>query len=104
MKNRGMTIAILLIAIIGLSIGFAAFSNTLTIRSSADIHPDNNMRVVWSTSTSSATAGNISPNNSSYGTTANINSSDLTLLENLHATFTAPGQSVTYSTNLYIYI
>ena len=100
MKNKGITIAALLVAIIGLSIGFAAFTNTLTIRSTADVHPDSsNMRIVWSTSTSSATAGNISPSNSSYGGTANINSSDLTLFENLHATFTAPNQSVTYSTN-----
>ena len=108
MRNKqGISIAALVVAIIGLSVGFAAFSNTLTIRSSADVHPDpSNFRVVFSKSTSSALAGNVSPDSSTYGTTANINSSDLTILENLHATFTEPGQSVTYPLNsdtLYVY-
>ena len=39
-RNQSVTIAALIIAIVGLSIGFAAFSNTLTIRSSATVTPD----------------------------------------------------------------
>lgn len=38
--NQVMAIAALFIAVIGLSLGFAAFSNTLTIRSSATVTPD----------------------------------------------------------------
>ena len=50
MKNRqGLTIAVLIVAIVGLSIGFAAFSNTLTISSSASVNPsDENFIVQFS--------------------------------------------------------
>ena len=59
MRNKqGITIAALIVAIIGLSIGFAAFANTLTISSSASVTPDSsNFRVVFSKVSSSEQAG-----------------------------------------------
>ena len=108
MKNRqGLTIATLIVAIVGLSIGFAAFSNTLTISSSATVNPTNTMRVVFSKSASSEVTGaahSVLPNNSTYGDGATIDNSQSqnSILKDLHAKFTAPGQSVTYNTDLYV--
>ena len=110
MKNKqGLTIAALIIAIVGLSIGFAAFSNTLTISSSASINPDDSiLNIVWSSSSSSAATSDIVPTLNQNNVTgfdaddAEIVSNGKTL-SNLNVEFTAPGQSVTYSTNLYVY-
>jgi len=109
MKNKqGLTIAALIIAIVGLSIGFAAFSNTLTISSSASVSPDDSaMNVVWSSSSSSAGTNAIEPtkdpNNVANftATNATITGEDFRTLNNVSAAFTAPGQTVTY--NLHVF-
>ena len=106
MKNKGLTIAALIVAIIGLSIGFAAFSNTLTIRSTVTVTPDaSTMRVVFSKESGREVAGNpntVASNNSKYGDPGTIDNSTQgnSILKDLHAKFTEPGQSVKY--NLYI--
>ena len=103
MKNRqGLTIAALIIAIVGLSIGFAAFSNTLTISSSASVNPsDENFIVQFSKYSDSDATGELNPITptaltSDYGENGLIPDSNKKKLQDLHATFTAPGQSVTY--------
>ena len=103
MKNRqGLTIAALIIAIVGLSIGFAAFSNTLTISSSATVNPsDENFIVQFSKYLDSDATGELNPITptaltSDYGENGLIPTSDKKKLQDLHATFTEPGQSVTY--------
>jgi len=109
MKNKqGITIAALIIAIVGLSIGFAAFANTLTISSSASVNPDpTSMNVVFSSSSSSAQYNSITPTKNLDNVTnftatdATITGADYRTLNNVSAAFTAPGQSVTY--NLYVY-
>ena len=109
MKNKqGITIAALIIAIVGLSIGFAAFANTLTISSSASVNPDpTSMNVVFSSSSSSAQYNSITPTKNINdvtnftATNANITGADYRTLNNVSAAFTEPGQSVTY--NLYVY-
>ena len=109
MKNRqGLTIAALIIAIVGLSIGFAAFSNTLTISSSASVNPDpTSMNVVWSSSSSSAQTDAIVPTKNIIdvanftATNATITGADYRTLNNVSAAFTAPGQTVTY--NLHVF-
>ena len=109
MKNKkGITIAALIIAIVGLSIGFAAFSNTLTISSSASVNPDTtSMNVVFSSSSSSAETAliqstkNINDVANFTSTNATITGADYRTLNNVSAAFTAPGQNVTY--NLYVY-
>ena len=119
-KNRStkiIAIAALFIAVIGLSIGFAAFSSTLTINSSAEVTPDASqwkVGFVFSTSDqlstySSAAVGTYSvANNVSTGDTWAA-TSDITItnnfvsngvasatIGNLKAYFTAPGQRVVY--------
>ena len=109
MKNKqGITIAALIIAIVGLSIGFAAFSNTLTISSSASVNPDpTSMNVVWSSSSSRAETNSITPTKNITdvtnftATNATITGEDFRTLNNVSAAFTEPGQTVTY--NLYVY-
>jgi len=109
MKNKqGITIAALIIAIVGLSIGFAAFANTLTISSSASVNPDpTSMNVVFSSSSTSAQINPITPtknldNVTNFtATNATITGADYRTLNNVSAAFTEPGQTVTY--NLYVY-
>ena len=111
MKNRkGITIAALIVAIVGLSIGFAAFSNTLNISENASVNPANTMRVVFSKSATTEVTGaahSVLPDSDTYGDGATIDNSESqnSKLTDLHAKFTAPGQSVTYNlsgTDLYV--
>ena len=94
-----MTIAILLVAVVGLSIGFAAFSNILTISSSATVTPNaSTFNVDFSSSASSVVANNITPTVvGATGTAATIDNTTNPTIKNLNATFTAPGQSVKYT-------
>ena len=120
-KNRStkiIAIAALFIAVIGLSIGFAAFSSTLTINSSATVTPEQSqwkVGFVFSTTDSLSTYYN-TPAVGSYTIANNVtlgqayvasadvkilnvetsNNSGSALLEDLSAAFTAPGQKVTY--------
>ena len=95
-NNKGITIAALIVAIIGLSIGFAAFSNTLTVRSTASVTPGSENFVVKfskvsnddQTGSSYPIAPVISQANQTAGVTgANgiIDSSDPLTLTNLQA-------------------
>ena len=115
MKNKqGLTIAALIIAIVGLSIGFAAFSNTLNISSSASVNPDASaLKVVFAkdyfteqkTTLNQLDTTAVVPTTAGTGVTAtngviNNDGQDGPTLTGLSAAFTAPGQSVTY--NLYV--
>ena len=93
------TLAILLVAVVGLSIGFAAFSNILTISSGATVTPNaSTFNVDFSSSATSVVTNNITPTLSgATGTAATIDNTTDPTIENLNATFTAPGQSVTYT-------
>ena len=116
--NQVMAIAALFIAVIGLSLGFAAFSNTLTISSSATVTPDASVfDVNLSSDAATTTAGTVvpvkSPSNYEAGsfnatnftaTNATIANEALTqgqttnaAITGLRANFTEPGQTVTYS-------
>jgi len=118
-KKRGnqiMAIAALFIAVIGLSLGFAAFSNTLTIKSSATVRPDASVfDVNFSSSESSTATSAIAPvlghaanettteNSEFTATTAEIVNDAISAgettnatIQNIAAHFTAPGQEVSY--------
>lgn len=104
-ERGGKTIAIvaLLIGVVGLTIGFAAFSNTLTIRSSAEYTPDDSIfNVDFSSTTGSVVDGNLAPTtltpatNGPTGATATIDNSSDPVITGIKATFTEPGQSVVY--------
>lgn len=102
-KNRGIqitAIVALVIGIVGLSIGFAAFSNVLNIQTSANVKPDSStLNVDFSTAEDKMEIAEIIPTAtpSSLVTTNGVidNSGDPTISK-LSATFTEPGQSVVY--------
>lgn len=104
--NKGYklaAIAALILGIIGVSLGYAAFSNTLTIRSSAEVKPDSSaFNVDFSSSSSAVQTNDITPTLSAVvtgftATDAEIDNTSDPVISNLKATFTEPGQSATYS-------
>lgn len=102
-KNRSSQIIAIIglgIGIIGLSIGFAAFSNVLNIQSSANVKPDSStMNVDFSSAEDKVEIAEITPTatpNTVTATNAVIDNSGDPTISNLSATFTEPGQSVVY--------
>lgn len=104
-STRLMAILALVIGVVGLSIGFAALSNTLTINSSASYVPNNStFNVDFSSAPSpdpfadNDIPGTASPNDAGIiATDAVIDNSGDPTISNLSATFNAPGQSVSYT-------
>jgi len=95
-----LVVGALLISVVALSIGFAAFTTSLNISSSAEVSPSSSsFNVSLSTSATSVATGSVS----ATGTGANGANATLTAnrISGLKATFTAPGQSVKY--NFYAY-
>ena len=104
MKNKKITVAALIVAVLSLSIGFAAFSNSLNIKSSANVNPsDKDFKIVFSKERDTFVSGNeiISATGDINENTkkGSINDTGDTLY-NLETEFTTPGESVEYS--LYI--
>ena len=95
-----IAIVALCVAIVGLSIGFAAFSSNLTISSSANVTPDpSSFDVNFSTSNTNESDGTVTGvgTNSATAEDATINNSASPTITGLKANFTEPGQKVTYS-------
>lgn len=104
-NNKVLAIVALCVAIFGLTIGFAAFSNTLTISSSATVSPNKTaFNVDFSTSDQNVATSAIVPSttNGATGTNASIdNSNENPVIGNVSANFSEPGQSVTYDFFIY---
>ena len=104
-RARIIAIVSLLVGVLGLSMGFAAFSNTLTIKSSAEVTPDPSaFNVDFSKNANSVVDDDITPVLNPTGVTGFSASNGVidndhgdAVIKNLHAVFTAPGQEVTYS-------
>lgn len=102
-----IAIIALILGAVGVTIGYAAFSNTLTITSSAEVRPDpSTFNVDFSSSSSTVATDPITPSLSTTATgfsatNASINNTSSPVISNLKATFTEPGQTVTY--NFYSY-
>jgi hypothetical protein len=100
--TRMLSLVALCVALVGVSLGFAAFSNTLTISSSANVNPSTStFNVDFSNSASDVVAGTVK-GSATTGATAGdatiVNGSDSTAsITGLSATFTNIGQSVTYT-------
>lgn len=101
-----ISIVALVVAVIGVSVGFAAFSNTLTISSTVTVSPDeSNFDVNFSSSETAEVDGSVIPTKTPAtatddelsGTVATIDNTGAPTIKNLHADFTEPGQSVSYS-------
>lgn len=91
----------LIFGVVGLSVGFAAFSNTLTISSNVDVKPDSSkFDVNFSSSDKSEVDGKLSATvsvDTITGADATIDNTGNPTIKGLKANFTEPGQTVTYS-------
>lgn len=103
-RARYIALAALLVGVIGLSLGFAAFSNTLTIKSSAEVNPDESIfNVDFSKVSNTVTDGSVDATLNPTGVTgftadtATIDNTSDPVIQGLHATFTQPGQTATYT-------
>ena len=95
-----IAIVALCVAIVGLSVGFAAFSNELTINSNATVSPNaSDFDVNFSTSNTGGQDGTVSGvgTNSATAENATIDNSNSPTITSLKANFTEPGQKLTYS-------
>lgn len=108
MSNNGNTyrtvsIIALVLGVLGVTLGYAAFSSTLTISSEAEVHPDSSkFNVDFSSSDASVQTNAITPTLSTTAdgfsaTNATLDNTTDPTATNIKATFTEPGQSVTYS-------
>ena len=103
-KNRsGQFIALLalIVAIDGVSVGFAAFSSALSIQSSANVKPDQStLNVDFSSSDTAVVTNAIKPTTTPttvVATDATIDNSADPVIRNLSATFKEPGQKAVYT-------
>lgn len=101
-STKVVALVALMISVLGISVGFAAFSNTLTISSSANVKPDKSkFDVNFSSTTGTETAGTVvatATPSTITGDDATIdNSTDAPTIKGLKANFTEPGQKVVYS-------
>ena len=104
-KDRGarvIAIVALLVGVVGLSVGFAAMSSTLNINSTAEVNPDeNDFTVQFSTNQSTIEGTTVSPTTTGTGATAEAatisNGVKSSTISGLHANFTEPGQTATYT-------
>ena len=96
--SKYLAIIALLISVVGVSLGFAAYSNTVQIKARADVRPDSSSYRggELSTSSSDVVTGTVTPTTSG-GCTAEDATINANGIEDIHVHFTAPDQSATYS-------
>ena len=102
-KNRDtklILVTVLAVGVMGLSIGFAAFSNVLKINSAATVSPDaSTFNVDFSSSDTAVETSKITPVTDPVGVVATEDTIDNTsdpTIKNLSATFKEPGQKAVY--------
>jgi len=104
-RERGskvIAIIALCVGVVGLSLGFAAFSSNLVIQPSASVAPsDSEFSVVFANATAGVAEGGatgVTPAITN-GETVTLSTGEATasVIRGLSATFTAPGQKVTYT-------
>ncbi|MBE6152295.1 MAG: hypothetical protein E7165_03170 [Firmicutes bacterium] len=101
-RSRQMTtIAIIMVAVVGMGIGFAAFATNLTINSGAAVNPDaSTFSVKFSSSATDIARDSIKgvANPTTLSTTdGEIDAIEATTISGMGAEFIEPGQSVTYT-------
>lgn len=109
---KTVAICALLLAVVGVSLGFAAFSQTLTISSGATVTPSDNMYIYFASDDEKNDSGEIiaegvSASPAQYDGEGDSRVEHKAVIDNsnnkaptitdLRADFTAPGQTVTYS-------
>lgn len=91
-----LSIVALIVAVVGLAIGFSAFQNTLTITPSAGVTVDaSDFNVLFSSSATEVKTTDVAVEGD--GETPTIDNTSDPVISNLKARFTAPGQSVKYT-------
>ena len=116
-SSKALLIVFLLLAVIGVSAGFAAFSNNLTISSKAKVKPNNNMYIYFASQNTKVNgkivADPVSATPTQYDIVGGVEVEHTATIDNtyaseqspkitdLRADFTEPGQQVTYS--FYVY-
>ncbi len=99
-RSKYVIVFALMISIVALSLGFAAYSSTLTIKATADVTGCSTcFNVSLSKSNTSVSTGSVTPTVS--GATGSNATLSANKIEGLKATFTNRGQSVKY--NFYAY-
>lgn len=97
-KKQIMTLSILAVAVLVISVGFAAFSSTLNIKSGASISSNaSNFKVFFSSSESSLETNAIKASPSDMGEDATIDNTTVPTIRGLVAKTKFPGDSVTYT-------
>lgn len=97
-KKRTITLSILLVAVLAISVGFAAYSATLKINSSMIVNPDDSrFKVLFSSSDNSLETNAVKASPETMGSDATIDNTTVPTISNLTAKFTKPGDSVTYT-------
>ena len=94
-----IAIIALLIAVVGVSVGFAAFTNTVNIKAKAEVTPGDGSSYAGgqlSTDDDTTTPGTVTPTTEG-GATGDPATLTNDTIDNIKAKFTAPGQSVTYT-------
>lgn len=101
-SSKIIAIVALVVAVAGLSVGFAAFSNTLMISSRANVTPNSDtFKVVFSSDDASLETNKITGKTTAttgvtVGEATIVNSGATPTISGLTAGFTVPGESVTY--------
>lgn len=99
-RRRLLMFVMLVVAICFMSVGFAAFSSELTISSSAIVKPDSSdFRVIFSSSGTSYLTNKIAgvgTGDATGGSASIDNAGAIATISDLTASFTGPGESVTY--------
>ena len=99
-RKQILTLSILVVAILVITIGFAAFSVTLRINSSATINPNSGtFSVKFSTTKDTLTVADVTPTNYTTGltvTNGKIDNSGNPTISNLSIEFKNPGDYVEY--------
>ena len=99
-KTKIITLSALIVGIVALSIGFAAFSKNLTIDANAKFNPESTgLDIGFSTSISSLSTGLITSTGTAEA--SSITLTDSTEISGVDITFTDVGQSAIY--DFYIY-
>lgn len=100
-SSKVLAIVALLIAIVGLSVGFAAYTTNLSISSSAKVTPTEDFDVFFSTNNTTQVSGTVTPTLSADTGVSNPTGETATLedttISGLKANFTEPGQEVIYT-------
>ena len=100
-STKVIAIVALCVAVFGLSVGFAAFSNDLTSKSEATVKPNaSDFDVNFSSSDTSETDGDVTATPSKESVTvqdATISNATAPTISGINVGFTEPGQSAKYS-------